>query len=66
MRTKTNGRSVTLWLPTDLDQEIDRIIARRVSGAAQAGQVRQLPSRHAWILDAVRAALAAAQIEARP
>lgn len=61
MRTKNNGRSVTLWLPEDMDQKIDRILTHRVSEAAQAGQVRRLPSRHGWILDAVRAALDSAQ-----
>lgn len=61
-KTRRRGQSVTLWLPDDVTTQLDRVLSRQVTRAALAGQIgRELPNRHAWIIDAVRAALAAEQ-----
>lgn len=55
-----NTREVTVRLPLDLAAELDQVLSRRVRRAALAGQIgRGLPTRHAFLLAAVRAALAA-------
>lgn len=55
-----NAREVTLRLPHDLAAQVDQVIAQRVRRAALDGQIgRGLPTRHAFLLEAVRAALAA-------
>lgn len=60
-----NAREVTLRLPLELAAQIDRVVAKRIGRAAAEGRVgRELPTRHDFLIAAVRAALRAEQ--ARP
>lgn len=66
MNTPRSTREVTVRLPLDLAAQLDQIVSQQIGRAALNGAVgRALPTRHAWILDAVRAALVAERA-ARP
>lgn len=59
-----NTREVTVRLPFDLADQLDQVLSQRVRRAALDGRIgRGLPTRHAWLLDAVRAALRAEQAQ---
>ena len=67
MDTRTRPtREVTVRLPHDLAAQLDQVLSQRVRRAALAGQIgRELPTRHAFLLEAVRAALAAQTRDAK-
>lgn len=60
MNTPRSTREVTVRLPLDLAAQLDRIVSQQIGRAALDGQIgRGLPTRHAFLLAAVRAAIAA-------
>lgn len=59
--TNPDLKPVTVWLPVDLARQLDDYLAEQVRGLPGAK-----PSRHAWMLDLVRRALAAPRATQTP